>query len=211
MKKRCLYCGTIVKCDITVIDKEKGYGVYCDVCSSFIKLTRQIHRTVEYSRKIPYKTKINNQRIMAGMVFMIILLAIPILYIVYIMPDYYVLPEQRTYSIFALYDNKTGIDVSNSVEISILFPKEDSIFKNTDDVNNVSKFEVVLIAKASDIQIDLRNILYIWMQIDPLNKTMYQSKYGLLVGGHNGQFCFYVCIYDIPIVESSFWCVLRKP
>jgi len=212
MKKRCQYCGTIVKCDITIVDKEKGYGVYCDVCGSFIKITRQIYRNVglnsSYS-KISYKRKIKNRRIVAGIILAIIL--IPICYFFYSpMPNVFNMQEERTYSVFVLYDNKTRIDVSDSVEMSILFPKKDSIFENIDDINNISKFEISLIAKASDIQIDLRDVLYVWIQIDPLNKTMYQSECGLFVGGCNYQFCFYVCIYDVPIVESGF-CRILKP
>jgi len=48
MKKKCPNCKTIVKCDKTVIDEVKGYGIICDVCGAFFSIRKEYKSSPTY-------------------------------------------------------------------------------------------------------------------------------------------------------------------
>ncbi|KKM86826.1 hypothetical protein LCGC14_1275150 [marine sediment metagenome] len=95
-------------------------------------------------------------------------------------------PTTKLYSTFALISNVDGEIVSPFVEVDIWGPKDSADFSLgmediTDLTTNFERIETN--ADADDVEIDLRDELYYWLEIT--GNSLFQNTFFLLYGGAN--------------------------
>jgi hypothetical protein len=97
---------------------------------------------------------------------------------------------------FKLISYQDGEDVSDFVEMSVWIPKSTAEFDETEDIFTISNFEEDKSSMdAEDISIDLSEITYAWIQIDPDTEAVFSENWHLLYGGANYLYTLYV--YDL--------------
>lgn len=88
-------------------------------------------------------------------------------------------------STFTLYNSVSGVAVSD-VEIDILVSIPTETFAEEADLFNVTKFESFdAPTVAEDINLDMTDIDYAWIIIDPDDKSNYETTYLFIIGGIN--------------------------
>lgn len=97
---------------------------------------------------------------------------------------------EKPISTFILMDEQAGINVSDSVNVTIYIPRDGgALFEFPSDIYYLVNFEILRDNEpASTIFLDVRPIKYLWILVDPFNKTIYNVGYYLIVGGHNSNF-----------------------
>ena len=207
MKKRCNYCRVLIKCDNIKYHKDDGRGVYCDFCGGFISIPKQINGNVEISgshhrkNKIKLKNRIRSLEMITRIIFLFGLIC---LYYNINKNEFQIVNEKQN-STFILYDYNTGVDISDEIDISILVLKENIIIDDIDDIYNISNYiSNDYVYKAFEIQIDIRDLEYICILIDPYNTSFYISEYYIIIGGVNRQFYF-----ELNLIKTHIFAVLK--
>lgn len=215
--KICPYCEEKIYYKEEDIDyiKDYGRGIFCNLCGTFIEISKQINGNVRLSNKYirsnrayrsRYKDKTTNrQKVLMIAVLITIIFIIPYFWISYISPIPYGTIEQKT-STFQVFDNSTGYDISGEITISIYVPKDGVEFESKIDLYRMSNFYILINSEvAINLQVDIRPFSYIWFEINSNGShPNYTTKFGLNSGGSNYLFCFYVCrIGNITNTYSS--------
>lgn len=206
MKKKCKYCGGIVKVnkdELVSLEPDNifddaGKGVYCDLCGSFIEVNipyRSTCSSYSSSRRRYYarRRSIRTQQLSIAYTITGILFIILLPFLFYVSGGIYPVLQEKTYSTFCLLDQETEYDVSKIVNSSIYAPKEDIEFNSTDDFYNLGNFYLLIDNKITDmIKVDLRGIDIFWISIDPLNVSQYKPDYRILSAVENHNYNIYV-------------------
>lgn len=100
-------------------------------------------------------------------------------------------PTTPTTSTWTLIDYTTGEDVSDFVEISVWIDDQD--IDETEDIYRMSNFdEDVSSDDAEDVSLDLTNVNYAWVEIEPDQEEVYSRDFHLYLGGTNADYTIYV-------------------
>jgi len=110
----------------------------------------------------------------------------------YFLPSALVPPiEEASTSTWTLIDYTTREDVSDFVEISVWIDDKD--IDETADIYSLSNFDEEESSKdAEDVSLDLRDVNYAWVEIDPDGEAYYDNDFHLYVGGTNYDYTIYV-------------------
>ena len=100
-------------------------------------------------------------------------------------------PTVTTSSSWTLIDYTTGEDVSEFIEISAWIDDQD--IDETADIYRLSNFDETESSKdAEDVSLDLRDVNYCWIEIDPDTESYYGNDFHLYLGGSNANYTIYV-------------------
>lgn len=100
--------------------------------------------------------------------------------------------EELILSSFALISKVDGEDVSDFVEISIWIPEDEDKIEDFEDVFTMSLFEEEESSKdADDVSIDLREVSYAWVEVDPDAESVFETDWILLTGGTNKDYILF--------------------
>lgn len=100
---------------------------------------------------------------------------------------------ELTATTFTLTSKVDGEDVSDFVEISIWIPEDEDKIDEFDDVFTMALFDEEESSKdADDVSIDLREVSYAWVEIDPDAESVFETDWILIVGGTNNAYDLFV-------------------
>lgn len=206
MKKKCKFCGTLVKCNGNIEkDEEKGRGIYCDVCGGFIEVPKQINRNNGvYSKytgrswnKSCYRRK--KERMQKITLIIALIMLIPMIFLIFnVYNNYITVPDYSLkYSTFMVVDNETSYDISTTIKLSIYVSKDNISFDTEADLKNLTNFEKIINAiYAIDITVDFIVYKYIWVEINANNELLiYNNTFVFTNGGINHE--YYLKAYRI--------------
>ena len=103
--------------------------------------------------------------------------------------------EELTATTWTLIDYVTREDVSDFVEISVWIDDKD--IDEPADIRRLSNFdEEITSDDAEDVSLDLRDVNYAWVEIEPDQEEYYSRNMHLYVGGTN--FDYEIEVYHMP-------------
>ena len=86
--------------------------------------------------------------------------------------------EELEVSTFQILSQVDGEDVSDFVELSIWIPEDEEDIEDDEDVFTMALFEEEESSKdADDISIDLREVSYAWIEIDPDAEVVFETHF----------------------------------
>lgn len=98
-------------------------------------------------------------------------------------------PTVLTTSSFSVISKIDGEDVSDFIELSIWIPEDEDKIEDADDIFTMALFEEEESSKdAEDISIDLREVSYAWVEIDPDAESVFETHWILITGGVNREY-----------------------